>query len=107
MISLGKAGDHLAGGVGRESDGTQQVVQKTIVGHLVTAIHQVTPALHFQVSNVRFAGPGQVAVATGRVRGGSSAAQVARRVDCHPLGRPSRSGLFVNIAATTGARSWA
>ena len=47
------------------------------------------------------------AVATGRVRGGSSAAQVARRVVCHPLGRPSSSGLLANIAATTGARSWA
>ena len=44
--------------MGRESDGTQQLVQKTIVGHLVAAFHQLTPALHFQVRDVRFARAG-------------------------------------------------
>ncbi len=48
-----------------------------------------------------------VPLPTGVVRAGSIARQTARRVERHPLGRPSANGEFANAAASTGPRWWA
>ena len=57
VISLGKAGDHLARGIGRERDGTQQIVQKSIAADLLAALHKLTSALHLKVGQVRLVPP--------------------------------------------------